>query len=216
MPVELQSDLRAALEKQGRRFPSTPDFTADDEIDVFVADVDAARVGGTIRVFTGEADPTVYNDPRVTESLLRAKRPEEMLVAHSNRGAAMVLEGRFEDALYDYVYCEMLARKLGFTPDEVATYPDDKRQALQEFLGNNFNNHGFSLMQLGRAEEALPKLHTALEFNPAQVFANNNIGDCIRSLGYPRQSIPYYQRELVVNPSHPTAQSSLGDLALHL
>ena len=43
-------------------------------IESFVEDVLAVRPGGTVRIFSGEANPVVYNDPRLLDALKIAKR----------------------------------------------------------------------------------------------------------------------------------------------
>src|SRR5579872_3529291 len=191
-------DLRAAIEGMGRVFtpfpPATferrskiigedegivpaliPVGTIDEEVERFVADVDSVKPGGKIRIFEGETDPAFWNDPRVIEASQRAAEPARMLVEHYNRGTVMLLAGRHEDALYDLRYVEFLVNRLSLTPESIDTKVEDETtQTFRELLGNAFNNYGYTLLQLGRAEQALPYLEQALEFNPDVYNASNN------------------------------------------
>lgn len=232
MPAEVfNPDLKAAVAAHQRRFPSIavgttadrtpfnipssglwiPARSLDQQVAGFVADIDTVKPGGVIKVFEAEADPEFWNHPEVMEAMYRAAKPEEALVRHYNRGTEMLNRMRMDDAAYDYAYCEKLADKLKITPQFLAELADtDRRMALVDLLGNTFNNFGFVLMQSGKPEKAIPILQRALQFNPSQVFANNNLGDCYRSVGSLELAREYYAQELRVNPVHPTAQASLS------
>lgn len=186
-----------------------PVGTLEDYIRRLIDDIDAVRPGGTIRIFETEGDPGVYNNPRVGEAFQRAKRPYQMLLLHYNRGTKLLFKDKVDEAVSDYEYCEMLTKKHGFKPKVVEGQPNRKKRLLQRFFGDLFNNYGYALMQAGRLEEALPRLNLALQFNPRQRFANNNIGDCLKSLGYPEEAKAYYRKELAINLKHPTAQTNL-------
>ncbi len=232
-PIKFLGDIRAAVTEFGGIFPPRkveppialsprarrrqPEFvpvgTIDDYVARFVEDVDSVRVDGTIRIFESEADPQVWNHPLISEALDRAKKPYEAMIQHAARAQTMMLQGRYEDALYDFEYFRQITTKHGLTPEIIqATQPDQERQTLQEVFGGTFNNFGWTLMQVGQYEDALTLLHQTLQYNPNQIFTNNNLADCFRTLGHPEMARAHYQKELEINPTHPTAQQSLTSL----
>lgn len=179
----------------------------------FVSDVDAVAPGGTIRIFTGEADPRVYNHPLVLEAMIRAVKPIEALLAHSRRAMNMVSLHRSQDAVYDFQYAEALTDRLGLAVTEVRKLKSDAKKSLQEPLGDMFGRFGFSLMAIGRYEEAKPRLEKALSYNPKQPYVNHNLGGCLRILGSENDLVAkYYKREIRINPKHPVAAQDLASL----
>lgn len=225
-------DLKAAIAVHQRRFPSVavgathdripfniptgglwiPAGSLDQQVARFVADVDAVKPGGLIRVFEAEADPAFWNHPEVVEAMYRAVRPNEALLRHYNRGTEMLTQGRREDAAYDYGYCERLVDRLQLTPESVEELAQGNLSFLRDLLGNTFNNFAFVLMQQGQFQDAIPRLQKALAFNPTQIFANNNLGDCYRLTGHLELARMHYAKEIEGNPNHPTAKTSLAAL----
>lgn len=218
-------DLRAAVEAYGGVFP--PEFkkttladadpaitprgfrpvgTIHQYIDEFVDDIDAFKPGGTIRILTGEADPRIYNNPLVIESLSRAGDPYQSMFEHYNRSVRMGQEDRYEDALYDLDYTIMLMLdKLDLTPEFVKGMesPQAKR-FFQNFGASVFSNTADALIHLNKPKETLRiVLPQARKFHPKQPYLNANYARAYLALNNPSKAIRAMQRELAINPSYP-------------
>jgi tetratricopeptide (TPR) repeat protein len=175
--------------------------------------VDSVAPGGTITIFTGEAEPNLYNHPLVMEAMARAARSADAFSEHSKRGARMVGLRRYQDAVYDFQYAEFLADRMGFKVGKVRRMAPEVREHLNPPLGDMFGRFGFTLMVLGQLEQARPRLVRALGHNPRQNFVNGNLAGCLRMLGEPAELVAkYYQKELRINPSHPTVAEDLASI----
>lgn len=196
--------------------PTEPTWVKQNDtqwVDSFVEDVDLVAPDGVIRIFTGEAEPNLYNHPLVMEAMVRAARPGEAFLSHSKRGANMVNLRRYQDAAYDFQYAEFLADRMGFKVGRVRRMAPEVRQHLNSPLGDIFGRFGFTLMALNLPEQARPRLERALGHSPRQEYVNHNLGQCLRVLGEPTDLVAkYYRRELKLNPAHPTAAQDLAGI----
>ncbi|MEO7413344.1 MAG: tetratricopeptide repeat protein [Opitutaceae bacterium] len=72
------------------------------------------------------------------------------------------------------------------------------------------NNLGNTLVDRGRAREALPHLEAALKLRPHTALYENSLGYALLSLRESAAAIPHFERVLILEPDHVRAQVYLG------
>lgn len=108
----------------------------------------------------------------------------------SNRGAALHLMGRFEDALASY------DQAFKFQP----------RNAVLLY------NRGRTLQDLGRFEEALASYQASLALDPNYAFALNNAANTMRALKRYPEALAFFDRALALQPGYAEAYYNRGNL----
>lgn len=207
-------DLEKAVREHENRYPQFNTFDTlkngliclSDIVKKEVVDLDRKPLGPQNLVLLREPNPAFDEHPLIQEASQRLTSPVEMLEHHYIRGTNMLNANRFETAEHDFKYCVRLIGKLGITPKSVVKSSGDVNQ---QYIGNIFNQYGYTLMLLKRIGEAIDVLHQALLFNPQQPFANYNLGDCYRTTGNKSLARSFYEEELKVNPNHPTVRQRL-------
>jgi Flp pilus assembly protein TadD len=63
--------------------------------------------------------------------------------------------------------------------------------------------------QLGRPEEAIEKYRLALQLNPQEADAHNNLGWTLASEGRIAEAVPHFERALALNPGDKNARRNL-------
>jgi tetratricopeptide (TPR) repeat protein len=82
--------------------------------------------------------------------------------------------------------------------------------------GASLNAEGFSLIQQGRAEEAVPILRQAVEAFPDgstdinYAYALYNLGNALRLSGHPEEAIPVLERRLQIPDQRSTVAAELA------
>ncbi len=146
-------------------------------------DFDANQLLGVIRFQAGDVAAALqYFD--------RAAAIQPGLAIFSNRGAALQILGRTEEALVSY------DQALALGPDNpVLIY-----------------NRGAALQHLGRTEEALASYQKALQLDPNYAAALNNAGNALRSLHRYPEALASYNRAIALQPHNAEALYNRGDL----
>ena len=75
-------------------------------------------------------------------------------------------------------------------------------------------NLGAAFGRLGRYEEALPELVSALAIEPGYAEAHYNLGVALTRLGRVAEAIGYYQSAIALRPDMPEARNDLGNALL--
>ena len=120
----------------------------------------------------------------------RAAKAQPGLAILSNRGAALQLLGRVEEALASY------DQALGFGPDNpVLIY-----------------NRGRALQDLGRLDEALAAYQRSVRINPNSAAALNNQGSTLRALKRNPGALASFDRALALQPNFAEALYNRGNL----
>ena len=71
-------------------------------------------------------------------------------------------------------------------------------------------NHGITLKELGRLEEAEENFSRALAINPDSIHASFNLGLTLMELGRSKEAEVCYRRVLEINPNVPEAHNNIG------
>src|SRR5262249_9134573 len=108
----------------------------------------------------------------------------------SNRGAALQLLNRNEEALQSY----------------------DQALALEPYNSILHFNRGRALQDLGRAAEALESYDLALAGNPNFAAALNNRGNTLRSLRRYPEALESYNRALAIEPGNVETLYNRGNM----
>lgn len=72
------------------------------------------------------------------------------------------------------------------------------------------NNLGVSLVETGRADEAIAHFEQALAIRPAYAECENNLGDALNQLGRSTEAIPHLESALRLQPRYAEATNNLG------
>ena len=145
------------------------------------------------------ARPPVFKDaveyldagrPREAEEAFRRHldaTPGDAL-AHCGLGAALVGQGRLDDAVGCY----------------------ERAAAIDPDLAEAHYNLGVVLQQRGTLDGAVAAYGRALAVDPGYLEAHTNIGAAFDAQGKPGEAIAAYRRALAINPRHVRAHSNLG------
>ena len=76
------------------------------------------------------------------------------------------------------------------------------------------HNVGFCLTECGRVDEAIVEYHKALELNPNEGEAHNNLGNALARRRQFDEAIGHFRRAVEITPNYARAFNNLG-LALH-
>jgi protein O-mannosyl-transferase len=76
-------------------------------------------------------------------------------------------------------------------------------------------NVGVYLLETGRLEEGMADLQKALEIDPNDVFAHNDLGKAFLTMGRDTEAIAHLQKALDLNPKVAVVHNNLGDAFLH-
>ncbi len=154
-----------------------------------------------------------------------AKRPQNAH-AHNNLGQALLLAGRYAEAVASFQTALPLApnrtlahnylagalARLGRTAESV----EHARSALQfnpNYAEARFNL-GTGLLRLGQLPAAIAELETALRLQPDYAEAACNLGTALLQAGRPAEAVPRYETALRLKPDYAEAHYSLA-LARH-
>ncbi len=96
--------------------------------------------------------------------------------------------------------------------DDVAFWRDVIEKAPHNYRA--YNNLGFSLVQSGRAEEAISYYEKSITINPKYLDPYLNLGLACFETGEKEKALVLYRKVLALNPKYVKAHNSLG-LALH-
>jgi Flp pilus assembly protein TadD len=66
-----------------------------------------------------------------------------------------------------------------------------------------------ALAQLGRTEDVIRNYRLALELDPGDVAAHNNLGWVLASQGRVAEAVPHFERALSLNPEDENARRNL-------
>ena len=69
---------------------------------------------------------------------------------------------------------------------------------------------GYALKCAGKPQEAIPYLQKALELNPNDAFANNNLGMTYRELNRAQEALPFLEKAVKILPYHLLFSVNLG------
>jgi len=119
---------------------------------------------------------------------------ENNLAAHINLGAALVSEGRMEDA------AEYNLRALQINPNHAEAH----------------HNLGFIRQQQGHTAEAFRHFKKALEINPEYVNSYTNLGNLMVSSGKSTEALNYYKEAIRINPKYAKAHYNMGTVLLSM
>jgi len=108
----------------------------------------------------------------------------------SNRGAALQLVGRFEEALASY--------------DEALKFQPDNAVLMY--------NRGRTLQDLGRFEEALASYQHSLSLNPNSAPTLNNAANTLRAMKRYPEALAFFDRALAIQPGYAEALYNRGNL----
>ena len=120
----------------------------------------------------------------------RAARTTPGFAIFSNRGAALQMLGRLDEALASY----------------------DAALALEPNHAVLLYNRGRTLEDLGRLDEALAAYQKALSLNPNYALALNNLGNTLRALNRPDEALAAYDRALGIEPGQTQALYNRANL----
>jgi Flp pilus assembly protein TadD len=109
-------------------------------------------------------------------------------MALSNWGVALVLQGRFDEAIQRY------ERALQIKPE----YPEV------------LSNLGVVKAKQGKLDEATQHLERAIQLKPDYAEAYNNLGGVLAKQKKPDEAIQYYARAVQLKPDYPEALCNLG------
>ncbi len=134
-----------------------------------------------------------FQESRTEEALEffdRAARLRPGFATLSNRGAALQMLNRPEDALASY----------------------DQALALEPFHAVLLYNRGRALQDLGRFEEALASYDAALAAAPNYAAALNNRGNVLRGLRRNQEALESYNRALALEPDNVETLYNRGNM----
>ncbi len=173
----------------------------------------AARSGGPSLL---ELQKAVQADP---------KNPQ----AHYMLGLKYEIEGQPDKALKAYQtalklkpgYPEVLLRagELKFLQGDVAGGIRDLKTHLklkpqhkeaQEALGFMYGHQGLIQVERGNYDQAIASFQEALQYNPQDDGALNNLGVALSQQGRMEEAAQAFQRAAALNPNNPQAQFNLG------
>ena len=77
-------------------------------------------------------------------------------------------------------------------------------------------DHAAELAAKGQEEEAIAEWKKALQLNPQDPFANNNLGTHLLKRGQLDEAIPYFQKAVQAKPEYADAQNNLGIALMQL
>ena len=69
---------------------------------------------------------------------------------------------------------------------------------------------GVALTQLGRPREAIERYERALQLNPDDTDAHNNLGWTLATNGSVAEAVPHFERALALNPRDENAKRNLS------
>jgi protein O-mannosyl-transferase len=143
-------------------------------------------------------------------------------LAHVNLGAALVAEGKIDEALPHFetalriqpgfakahVNVGMALAALGDAAAASAAY----EQALAIDPGSALAHYNLGVLraQQGRLDEAITEYRAALAADPDYVNAHNNLGLTLATLGRSTEAIEHYRAALAVQPDFAPAHSNLA------
>lgn len=78
------------------------------------------------------------------------------------------------------------------------------------------NNLGSTLVEAGRAEEALAHFQRAIALRPRYAEAENNLGEALTRLGKPAEALAPLERAIALQPRYAEARNNLGVALLSL
>lgn len=108
--------------------------------------------------------------------------------AHSSLGAALVLQGRFEEAVAH------ISEALRIKPDFAEAH----------------NNLGLALYKQGKLNEGISYFSKALQICPDYAKAHNNLGSALAQQGKLEEAISHFYRALQIDPDLPEAHLGMG------
>jgi tetratricopeptide (TPR) repeat protein len=131
---------------------------------------------------------------RNSETLWRhtLARDDANSVAHNNLGAALLDDGRVDEAMGHF------QRALQINPRNAFAY----------------NNLGAALIRTGRPDEAVRPFTTALEIDAQYVDAHNGLGNALLEMNRVGEAAAQYRKALDLDPDHAEAHNGLGNALL--
>ena len=108
--------------------------------------------------------------------------------AHSSLGAALVLQGRFEEAIAH------IAEALRIKPDYAEAH----------------NNLGLALYKQGKLNEGVSYLSRAVQICPDYAKAHNNLGSALAQQGKLEEAMSHFSTALQIDPDLPEAHLGMG------
>lgn len=134
----------------------------------------------------------LLNDGKIEEGITQLRKAIEtepdMLLAHHNLAAALVLAGRRDEGIAEY------RRTLEIEPD----------------YRNAHYNLGMALVEAGRVEEAAHHLQRAHELDPEDLMAHLEWATALSKIGQPERAIQELEALLVLDSENPRALLNLG------
>jgi protein O-mannosyl-transferase len=115
-----------------------------------------------------------------------ARNPNSAL-AHTNLGALMTLQGKFDAAIFE------LQTAIRLTPDSVKAH----------------DNLGVAFYRLGRIDDAIREYRGALQLDPEFCDAHNNLGAALARSGHLSEAIEEFKASLRINPDYANARNNL-------
>ena len=113
-------------------------------------------------------------------------------VAHNNLGAALLADGRVDEAIGHF------RRAMQINPQNAFAY----------------NNLGAALIRTGRPDEAVGPFTTAFGIDPDYGDAHNGLGNALLDMNRVGEAAAQYQKALELNPEHADAHNGLGNAFL--
>jgi tetratricopeptide (TPR) repeat protein len=145
-------------------------------------------------------------------------------VAHCNLGGALLLSGRFQEALVQYGKALEIGpdyatahQNLGNTLNRLSRF-DEALSHYRAAAGLRPDNAqiragmGTVLARLGRRDEALAEYAKALEIEPGFAMGHNNMGNILLDLGRQDEALAHYRQAAKINPNFAMAHYNLAKL----
>jgi tetratricopeptide (TPR) repeat protein len=163
----------------------------------------------------------IYHDPKTLWQDTLNKNPDSKL-SHNNLGNIYKKEGRFEEAIQQYLAVIRLQPDFINAHNNLGTayaaqgYPE---KAIQEYLieisrrPGHIDAHynlGTAYAKQGQLEKAAQEYLTVLKLQPNYIDAHNNLGNVYKLQGHLEEAMQEYLTVLKLQPNHIAARYNLG------
>jgi tetratricopeptide (TPR) repeat protein len=190
----------------------------------WIAELACGVVLAVLTVLTWQQS-AMYVDMKTIWDTTIAKNPDCWL-AYSNRGFALLQEGRVDDAIAyfhsalnvkpDYAFAHnnlgMALLQEGHADEAVPHF--QKALELKPDYAEPYDNLGTVLFDKGQVDAAIANLKTAVKINPEYSDAYFNLGLAFQAKGDSDVAIGHFQRSLELKPEDPEARRVLGSALL--
>ncbi len=150
------------------------------------------------------------------------KEPNRISFAYNNRGLALGMKGRVQEAIADFDKAIALDPYYGIAYDNRGMFLGNIGQydsALRDFtMAINldlvdyraYDNRAFTFEKMGQFEKALEDYHMAVTLNPYFQEAFYHLGILYGKMGMYNEAIPALDKSLALNPNNAEAYSNRG------